>query len=100
MELAEKLVELSGLNRDQIPIEYIGIRPGEKIEEELTAATETVLPSPHPKIFRLDNRDSSVSVPDLRELEELIRKGQMTIVFDKMKKLINTGEKRPLFLNL
>ncbi len=92
VELAEKLVELSGLNRDQIPIEYIGIRPGEKIEEELMSATETTAPSPHSKIIKLvDSREKPTRVA-LLNIEKLVRAGEINTVFAEAELLTSSEQ--------
>lgn len=53
VDLARQLIELSGLvpERD-IRIEFIGLRPGEKLFEELSYRGESIEPTGHPKIFR------------------------------------------------
>jgi len=43
-------VRLSGLSETDIRIEYTGLRPGEKLYEELLADAEHTLPTPHPKL--------------------------------------------------
>ena len=52
LNMAKKMVRLSGLelNKD-IYIEITGLRPGEKLYEELLTSSETTLPTHHPKIM-------------------------------------------------
>jgi FlaA1/EpsC-like NDP-sugar epimerase len=48
--LAEDMIRLSGLQEDEIKIVYTGLRPGEKLYEELLADDEHTLPTPHKKL--------------------------------------------------
>ncbi len=49
-ELARLMIRLSGADEDRIRIEYTGLRPGEKLYEELLADDESTLSTPHPKL--------------------------------------------------
>ena len=52
LHLAERMIQLSGLvpGKD-IEIKEIGLRPGEKIKEELLVSTEETMPTYHKKVF-------------------------------------------------
>ena len=51
VDLARDMIELSGLRLgDDIEIQFIGARPGEKIREELSMPDEDMLPTSHPRI--------------------------------------------------
>jgi FlaA1/EpsC-like NDP-sugar epimerase len=52
MDLARDLVRLAGRNPDHQPIEIVGLRPGEKLHEELFFDAETVERTPNPKVLR------------------------------------------------
>jgi FlaA1/EpsC-like NDP-sugar epimerase len=74
MELARRIIELSGLTvRDagnpngDIEISVIGLRPGEKLFEELLIDS-VVLPTPHPKILRAEE-----TCPSRVELVRILR---------------------------
>ncbi|GJL74201.1 nucleoside-diphosphate sugar epimerase/dehydratase [Nitrosomonas sp.] len=49
-ELASDLIRLSGLGEDDMRIIYTGLRPGEKLHEELLSANENTVPTPHTKL--------------------------------------------------
>jgi FlaA1/EpsC-like NDP-sugar epimerase len=51
VDLAKNLIKLSGLTEEDIAIEYTGIRPGEKLFEELLNAEEINSEQIHPKIY-------------------------------------------------
>ncbi|HSH72717.1 MAG TPA: nucleoside-diphosphate sugar epimerase/dehydratase [Methylophilaceae bacterium] len=50
VDLAKDMIKLSGLQEDEIEIQFTGLRPGEKLYEELLADDEHTLPTPHEKL--------------------------------------------------
>ncbi len=55
LDLAQNMIRLSGKEPERdIPIEFIGVRPGEKLHEELWGPGEEAIPTAHPKILRCE----------------------------------------------
>jgi FlaA1/EpsC-like NDP-sugar epimerase len=67
VELARMLIRLSGKTEQEIPITYTGLRPGEKLFEELLADDETTVRTPHAKL-RIARTTGT-----LPEIEEVVR---------------------------
>jgi FlaA1/EpsC-like NDP-sugar epimerase len=75
LDLAEDLIRLSGLEpgRD-IEIVFTGVRPGEKISEDLWEEGHTFQPTAHPDIYRVEGRTEDLCSEALDQaLGELIR---------------------------
>jgi len=76
MDLAETLITLSGLKpHEDIQIVETGMRPGEKLYEELSFETEETVPTSHPKIFinKLDTPEPETVRTALKVLARLVR---------------------------
>jgi len=76
MDLAESLITLSGLKpHEDIQIIETGMRPGEKLYEELSFETEETVPTSHPKIFinKLDTPEPETVRTALKVLARLVR---------------------------
>lgn len=73
VDLARQMIELSGFRPDEdIEIDFIGLRPGEKLFEELSHRGENITPTNHPKILRFVSEP--LPLKHVREiLEELSR---------------------------
>lgn len=70
-DLAKKMISLAGLQLGKdIEIKYVGLRPGEKLYEELLKDEENTLPTVHKKIFRAKVREYDINVIN-KELENL-----------------------------
>ena len=87
LDLVHDLIRLSGLGLDEIPIEITGLRPGEKLYEELLTAEEGLLATKHEKIFigkpeevvmselapRLETLQTAAENGDGQKIVELLR---------------------------
>ena len=67
-DMARKMIQLSGMQG--VEIKEIGLRPGEKLYEELLATKENNIPTYHPKIMRAQVRRYSLEAID-REYNDL-----------------------------
>ncbi len=72
VDLARDMIRLAGYTEAQIGIRFTGLRPGEKLFEELLASDENTLPTPHPKL-RIA-RSTLALRTDLDEIVSLIAK--------------------------
>ena len=72
LSLAETLIELSGLQKQDIRIEFTGLRAGEKLSEELTYEQESLEPTGYDKLHVLRNNKPPREI--LREVEKILEK--------------------------
>ena len=86
-QMARQLIELSGFEPGkEIEILYTGLRPGEKLYEELSHNEEVAEKTEHPKIWRL--RAQGESEKNFDQLEQSIQE-----IIDEAAKGNNTGAK-------
>ena len=71
-QLAEDLIRLSGLNPDDIPIVFTGLRPGEKLEEELWEAGAVVEATSHPELLLVKEENGLNAAEVMQSLEALL----------------------------
>jgi FlaA1/EpsC-like NDP-sugar epimerase len=64
VDLARNMIRLSGYTEDDIRIEFTGLRPGEKLYEELLADAEETRQTPHPKLRIARSRSVASSFLD------------------------------------
>lgn len=100
VDLARELIRLSGFSPDEdIKIEFTGIRPGEKLYEELSIIGEDMLPTSHPKIAIWKTRqvDKDQLIEGIEELLEAAKTQDHSAVVKVVKKIIPEyiGDKAP-----
>ena len=90
-DLARKMIQLSGLEPERdISIVEVGLRPGEKLYEELLAGQENTIHTHHPKIMkaRVRQHDEQQMAALLQQLSELILEGDDYALVKKMKEIV------------
>ncbi|MEN9960252.1 MAG: hypothetical protein RL045_503 [Bacteroidota bacterium] len=91
IDLAKKMITLSGLRVEKdIEIRYTGLRPGEKLYEELLNNDENTLPTHHPKILIAEVNTPSYAYMEVatNELNHLLSSGNNNSIVAKIKEII------------
>ena len=85
-DLAKKMIMLSGLEPEKdVAIKYIGLRPGEKLYEELLNNKENTLPTEHPRIMIAKVRHYERSI--FKEINELLNYSSTSDNFTIVRKM-------------
>jgi FlaA1/EpsC-like NDP-sugar epimerase len=91
LALAQNMIRLSGKEPDRdVPIEFIGARPGEKLKEELWGDGESSTDTSHPKILRASSApiDPAWLDDELAELERLVEAGETVEVVARLSEMV------------
>jgi FlaA1/EpsC-like NDP-sugar epimerase len=87
IDLAKKMIMLNGLEPNiDIAIKITGLRPGEKLFEELLADAETALPTHHPKILIAKTRENPIEFDAL--VQQLNLEDQLLSRVSIMKQIV------------
>lgn len=90
LDLARNVVALSGFDPKEVSIQFTGLRPGEKLHEELTADSDTALPSAHPQILmaRLGELNVSNVVAEAEDLSMRARQGDEEGLHQRLQEIL------------
>jgi len=100
VELARQMIRLAGLRPDQdVAIEFTGLRPGEKLYEELFHGHEPPVPTGHPGLLMATPRTANCAVVGraIEEIAAACRAGQAGVALGLLGRMVpefehNTGE--------
>jgi FlaA1/EpsC-like NDP-sugar epimerase len=91
VDLARNMIRLSGREPDvDVEIRFVGLRPGEKLYEEVITKGENILPTYHEKIriFRGQRHNQSEMNLWLTKLEELVSRGEEESILDHLRVMV------------
>jgi FlaA1/EpsC-like NDP-sugar epimerase len=90
IDLAKKMIQLSGLEVGKdIELKFTGLRPGEKLYEELLANEENTIPTHHQKIMIANTRiETDDQMQRIQTLVQLCVEQDNTAIVTQMKKIV------------
>ncbi len=90
VDLAKKMIQLSGLELEKdIQIKFTGLRPGEKLYEELLAKEENTMTTHHPQILIAKTREEDeIQIQRVQELVDLFNSQDNDSIVQKMKEIV------------
>lgn len=90
IDLAKKMIQLSGLELGKdIEIKVTGLRPGEKLYEELLAKEENTIPTHHPQILKAKIRkEEPEQIKQIETLIDLFETQKNDQIVKKMKEIV------------
>lgn len=97
LDLAKDLIRLSGFEPDKdIKIKFTGLRPGEKLFEEILMDTKNLNTTIHNKIFveKIEQFDFSSLKQKIKELENVSKGNNEEVIFNAMEELVPTYSRK------
>ena len=91
LDVAKNLIRLSGFEPEKdIKIKYIGLRPGEKLYEELFSNGEKLLPTHHPKISiaKVEDNNFDLVLININKILNSLYKIPEEQLIEEMKKIV------------
>jgi len=91
LDVARDLIRLSGFRPDEVPITFIGLRPGEKLDEELVGSDEVVSTSPVQSVMQVKPRRTPEAVwlrSQIRLLEKSALLGETDAVMARLNAIV------------
>ena len=88
--MAEQMIRLAGKRKEDVKIEYIGLRPGEKLFEELVHKREELIPTAHTKIMKAHHRNINASLLEKRitQLQQAVNEGLDDEIYKIIKEIV------------